>query len=88
MKKFLSIVGLSALFTLSGCGLVDNAVNHVQLAVTSGDYNVTLYSGGKEVKSWILKNVLIQTEAGSDGYYWSDQDKITRVTGNIVIQEL
>ena len=79
------IVVVSAM--LSGCGWLDNTINHVSLAVASGDYTVILYSGGKEVKTWELDDVLIQTEGASDGYYWSQNGKITRVTGDLVIQE-
>jgi hypothetical protein len=84
----LKIMLISTVLLFSGCGWLDNQVNHLSLTVASGDYKVTLYSGGKAVKEWILKDILIQTEHESDGFYWSNNGKITRITGDIVIEEM
>ncbi len=75
------------LFLFTGCGWLDNKINHLSLTLASGGYTVTLYSGGKSVKQWVLKDILIQTEKESDGFYWSDNGKITRITGDVVIEQ-
>jgi hypothetical protein len=86
MRKILLTAAIALMFT--GCGWLDNQVNKIGLTVTSGDYKVTLFSGGKAVKTWTLKNALIQTETNSDGYWWSTNGKIIRVTGDILIEEI
>jgi len=72
----------------TGCGWLDNQINHIGLTVTSGNYKVTLFSGGRAVKTWELKNILIQTEPSSDGYWWSNNGKVTRVSGDLLIEEI
>ena len=87
MKIIMGIMTIIIVFGLSGCGWLDNKINHISLGFTSGNYNVTMYSGGVAVKQWVLNDVLIQTEKTSDGFYWSDNGKIIRISGDIVIQE-
>lgn len=50
-------------------------------------HTVTLYSGGKVVKTWTSTGK-VETETDSDGYYFVDEStgKLVRVTGDVVIE--
>ena len=88
MKKLTIASLVSVLFLFSGCGWLENRINQLSLTVASGDYKISLYSGGKMVRSWKLHDALIQTEKSSDGYYFSYKGKLVRVSGDIVVEEI
>lgn len=88
LKLFRGLLIIGTVLILGGCSAWDNFVNKTELALTSGNYKVTLYSGGKVVRVWLLPDVLVQNETSSDGFMWSLSGKITRVSGDLVVEEI
>lgn len=80
-----TILGMVTMM-MFGCGSIGNEIGKISSSVKNGSFKVTLYSGGKEVKAWDV-NGYISTEKQSDGYFWYDNGKIVRVSGDVVIEE-
>jgi hypothetical protein len=88
MKKVLAGIVLATSLLLSGCSSLANHFEKTSRALTASDYLVVLYSGGKPVHYWIVRDKFINTEQQSDGYFWVDHDQMIRVSGDVVIQEI
>lgn len=86
MKKRFIALALSAA-VLTGCGSLQNSLDRTNADLKRGDYQVTLYSGGKQVRQWHLTNSYVSSEDGSDGWYFFDQGKMVRLTGDVVVEQ-
>lgn len=84
MKKL--IVCFVIMLSLVGCGSIGNNLGKLGSSMKNGAFKVTLYSGGNAVKTWDV-NGYISTEEQSDGYFWYENGKIVRVSGDVVIEE-
>lgn len=82
MKKF--ILAACLIGIMSGC----TDANMSQLGAYGKQFNVTLYSGGKEVRKWTSTGK-VATESQSDGWYFTDASngKLVRVSGDVVVEE-
>ena len=88
MKKLLIGAMVIASTSLVGCGAVQNDITHMASAVRSGNWVVTVWSGGQAVKVYEVYNGFISTEKESDGWYFNHNGKLVRVTGTVTIEEL
>ncbi len=77
-----------ALALLTGCGALQNQVRKLGDGMTTGDYRITLYSGGNPVREWNITNQYVNSEQNTDGYYFYVNSNLVRVTGDVVIEEL
>ena len=66
------------------CGCTDGQMAR---GLTFSKCKVTLYSGGKEVKTWTSTGK-VSSEENSDGYYFKDSETghMVTVSGNVVIE--
>ena len=88
MKKWIAtgIVGLS--ISLSGCSGCNYWVERSVTTNTKRDYHIQMYSGGKLVGEWYLKNDIIHSEEQSDGWNFKDANgKLVRISGDVIIYE-
>lgn len=49
---------------------------------------MTLYSGGTAIREWQVKNTIIDEETGSDGWYFSCNRELIRLSGDVVVEPL
>lgn len=84
MKNILSNITLFCLLfavaTLSGCAKACNTMDRDGGIIGSyaGDWVVVNYSGGRIMDVWKLENVMVQSEAQSDGWLFKDS------AGNVI----
>jgi hypothetical protein len=89
MKKILSGVIMAGLLLIgTGCSSFQNKVEKMGKGMSASDYVVVMYSGGKVVNWWHIKNKFINKEENSDGWFWIDNDRMVRVSGDVVIEEV
>ncbi len=74
MKRFLLLALLCLCFT--GCASFWNDIDSGKSLLGSyrGDYVVVNATGGVIADVWILENVLVESESGSDGWRFKDSD--------------
>ncbi len=73
---------------LYSCGSCENTIEKIGTNITRGDFVVSVYSGGTEVRRFELKDAYISTEAQSDGWMFKYNKKLVRVSGTVVIEEI
>lgn len=91
MKKMTSIIAMLILVAFISTGCFSGAQNQLAKTgrnLTASDYLVILYSGGKPVQHWVVTNKVVNNEENSDGYYWFDEGRMVRVSGDIVVEEI
>jgi hypothetical protein len=89
MKNIITKLILIGAITLSvSCSGTLNKLNKIGDGLTSGDYNVKVYSGGEIVEQYEIRNSFVNSESQSDGWFFYVDGKLRRVTGTIVIEEL
>lgn len=77
MKKALIFgIALVAMIMFSGCARFMNRVgsNGAIIGATKGDWIVIKQSGGVITDVWKLENQFVQSEEGSDGWLFTDQN--------------
>ena len=86
MKKL--IFTIIATLALTGCGAsFKNNYGKAVNAYSSGNYTITVWSGGKAVKVYDLKNGFVNTEDRSDGWFFMYDGKLVRVSGTVTIEQ-
>lgn len=88
MKKALLCLFLAIALPLTGCASFGNRMSLATSGAMGGDYRVTLYSGGKAVREWQLKNGFVNEEEGSDGWYFNCKSHTIRISGDVVVESL
>ncbi len=87
MKRVFGILSmLSLIVMLSGCAGTCQRMkaNGSVVGTTSGDWIVVKQSGGHITDVYKLDNVFVQSEAGSDGWLFVDQnDNATHIGGDM-----
>ena len=86
MKKLIILLSMSAF--LAGCGGWDNQYTKMKANAITGDFRVTMYSGGQVVKVWEIKSGYVSAERDSDGWFFNYNGKLIRVSGDVVIEQL
>jgi len=87
MNKALLTLALIGTLTLTGCGAFKNNLGRTVEALSSGDYVVTVWSGDKAVRTYEVKNGFINSEQGSDGWFFIHNGKLVRVSGTVTIEQ-
>ena len=88
MKKWIATGILGISIGLSGCSGCNYWVERSIKANMKRDYHIQMYSGGKLVGEWYLKNDIIHSEQQSDGWNFKDANgKLVRISGDIIIYE-
>lgn len=74
MKRIMLCLMLVAVLAATGCAKLENRIDADGGFFGSypGNYIVRNDSGGKIMDVWILKNVIVQSEAQSDGWLFKD----------------
>ena len=89
MKKIILGVLMIASTSLVGCGGgFKNDMTKLGAIYSTGDWRVTVWSGGQPVKVYEVHKGFISTESGSDGWYFNYNGKLVRVAGTVTIEEL
>ena len=85
MKKLIASVLILAFLT--ACGSFQNQMGKTAADMRTGDYRVTLYSGGEAVKTWELTDSYVN--AGEEGgvWYFFNGGKLVRISGDVLIEE-
>lgn len=83
MALIFAVAMIAAIF--AGCTDAEYALR----ASLNNKFRVTLYNGGQPVRSWESTGK-VETERGSDGWYFMDAAtrKLVRVSGDIVVEQL
>ena len=76
MKKIMTAIVIISALSLGGCAKFWNRVDADGGFFGSypGNYIVLKYNGGKITDLWKLRNVMLQSEAGSDGWLFKDNN--------------
>lgn len=86
MKKITIIVAFIAATLTIGCTDATKA----QFGGYGSKYKVTLYGASPDpIREWVSTGK-VATEEGSDGWFFMDSktNKLVRVSGNVVVEEL
>jgi hypothetical protein len=86
MKNKILILAASSLL-LVGCSGLKNNLGKMGNALSAGDYKVTVWSGGKPVAEYFIKNSFVNTEQETDGYFFFVNEKLVRVSGTVTIEQ-
>lgn len=70
--------------TLSSCARMCTGINR-SLQMTNRNYKVTMYSGGKKVKTYKFHGI-INNQESSDGYFFYINDTLVEVSGDVIIE--
>ena len=87
MNKSLLTLTLIGTLALTGCGGFKNSISKTANALSTGNYTVTVWNGGKAVRTYEVKNGFINTEVDSDGYFFFVDGKLVRVSGTVTIEQ-
>lgn len=87
MRKFASSLALVTMILFSGCSPAKRA--RLSGAAYAHNYRVTMYSGGREVRTFRTIGK-VQNQSESDGYYFMEADtgRLIEVSGDVVIEQL
>ena len=86
MKKAIVIITLASLvLSMTGCGAFRNKIGKSIDGLGAKDWTVTLFSGGKAVRTYEVKNSFVNSEEGTDGYFFYIDGKLIRITGCVEI---
>ena len=85
MKKIQIILTLVTIIVMVSC----TDARKEKMFNYNNEFKVEMYSGGQLVREWISTGK-VNSEDGSDGYYFKDKStgKLVEVTGDIVITNL
>ena len=72
------------LVSVTSCARTCESVNR-NMQITDKQVKVQQYSGGKLINEWSFKG-MVNSSQGSDGYYFTYQDSLIEVAGDIVIR--
>ena len=85
--QLLLLLAILGIFS-TGCASLGNQMVRTETSVMGGDYRVTMFSGGKPVRAWEIKNTIVHEEEGSDGWWFSCGGKLVRLSGDVVVEPL
>ena len=86
-KKYLiAVLTISTLF-LTGCGAFKNNMGRIADALSTGNYTVTVWSGGVAVKTYNVVNGFVNTEKETDGWFFFVDGKLVRVSGTVTVEQ-
>ena len=88
MKKIFLPGLLALLLICQGCASLRNSLTKTGTQWNGGDFRITLYSGGKAVRGWDVKNAIVDEEEGSDGWLFSCRGNLVRLSGDVVVEPL
>jgi hypothetical protein len=87
MKKLILITTIASTILLTGCGgAFRNNLNKTINAYSSGTYIVTVWSGGQAVRTYKVEG-FVNTEQGSDGWFFVVNGKLVRISGTVTIEQ-
>lgn len=84
MKKTTLILLIIATISLSSC---KRSMESWSRSIQSSDrnYEIEYYSGGKLIKYYKFKGIL-NSQANSEGYYFSVEDTLIEISGDILVK--
>lgn len=85
-KQLLALIAIGT-FTLTGCGAFKNNLGRAAEALSSGNYVVTIWSGGNAVRTYEVKDGFINAERETDGWFFMHNGKLVRVSGTVTIEQ-
>lgn len=91
MRKIFIALCLCCLPLMTGCAGCRNdiAARGGLLGSYEGNYVVVNYSGNVIADVWVLKNVYVQSEEGSDGWKFQDEDgNVIRLGGDVKVMRI
>lgn len=87
MNKILSVVVLVSVLALTGCGAFQNNVGKALEGLSTGNYTVTVWSGGEAVRTYSIVDGYVNSESDSDGWYFFVKGKMVRASGTVTIEQ-
>lgn len=89
LSSLLIVFALVFAFAFNASGALQNTFDKNFKGFSQSDYLVYTHSGGKIIQYWILRDKFVNTETGSDGYFFIDKNgSLVRVGGNTTVQEI
>lgn len=86
-NKNIALIAIASIL-LTGCSGTKNGLHKTWNNFTSGDYHVMVYSGPTMIKEYHIKNSYINSETHTDGwFFFTDDEKLVRVSGTVVIEQ-
>ena len=73
------------MIALSGCARTCQKFERNTHDNTPHDVKVTLYSGGKEIRTWEFFGI-VNSSKDSDGYFFYYEENLVEVSGDVVIE--
>ena len=86
-NKLIALILCVGAFLLTGCGAFKNNLGRTMDALSTGNYLVTLWSGGKAVKTYSVVNGFVNSEKETDGWFFFVDGKLVRLSGTVTIEE-
>ena len=87
-KRLLIIAVVSLMLLTSGCASLSNSVSKTMDSATGSDFVIYKHSGGEIVEWQIIRDKVLDNEEGSDGYYWTQNGRIQRISGDLTIRDI
>jgi hypothetical protein len=87
MKTKITFLLVALMFIFSGCSGFKNKISKMGDGLSSGDYKVTVWSGGKAVAVYEIENSFVNSENTSDGWFFYVDGKLVRISGTITVEE-
>jgi hypothetical protein len=87
MKKCMKMVLIVMSVMLVGCSAGLNYYGKLGAGLGAGDYKVTVWSGGKPVAVYNVKNSFVNTEGETDGWFFFVDGKFIRVSGTVTVEQ-
>ena len=85
-KTLLTFVVIGTL-ALTSCGAFKNNLGKTVEALSTGNYTVTVWSGGKAIKTYQVVNGFVNSQQHSDGWFFFVDGKMIRVAGTVTIEQ-
>lgn len=87
MGKCMKMVLVVMSVLLVGCSAGLNYYGKLGAGLGAGDYKVTVWSGGKPVAVYNVKNSFVNTEGETDGWFFFVDGKLIRVSGTVTVEQ-
>lgn len=87
MKKATLVMISAAVLFLAGCSAAMNNYSKTAAGMLSGNYKVTVWSGGQAVAVYHVKDSFVNTEQNSDGWFFFVDGKLIRVSGTVTVEQ-
>lgn len=82
----MTMIGCGVALLLAGCSAAVNNYSKTAAGMMSGDYKVTVWSGGQAVEVYNVTDSFVNAGDGG-GWFFFVEDKLVRVSGTVTVEQ-